>query len=137
MLEPVEDLVDRRERLQLDIGLDLAFGGESESFGHIVARADKRTADGYAVRDEIEQWNGKFAGRQSDQDTSAALPRHPNTLLECDQRRSRNQNAMGSASGLLLHDGCRVSRFRIDHRVGADLLGMNQLGIVYIDGADE
>src|ERR1700678_3346543 len=137
MLEPIEYLVDRRERLQLDIGLDLAFGGEGERFGHIVARADERTADGYAVRHYIEQRNRKFARRQSDQDTSAALPRHPNTLLECDQRRSRYQNAMGSAAGLLLHAGCGVSRLGIDRRVGADLLGVSQLGIVDIDGADE
>src|SRR5271165_869595 len=103
MLKPGEDLVDRRKRLQLDIGFDLAFGGKGQCFGHIVARADERTADSYAVCHYIEQWDREFARRKSDQDTSAALPRHPNTLLECDQRRSRYQHTMGSAAGLLLH----------------------------------
>jgi len=42
MLQPVEDLVDCRERLQLDIGLDLALGGKGERLGHILAVADKR-----------------------------------------------------------------------------------------------
>jgi hypothetical protein len=46
VLEPLEDLVDRRQRLQLDIGLDLAFGGEGERFGH-VSRACRRTSRGW------------------------------------------------------------------------------------------
>ena len=33
MLEPVEDVVDRRQRLQLDISFDLAFGSECQTFG--------------------------------------------------------------------------------------------------------
>src|ERR1700689_1601918 len=45
MFEPIEDLVNRRKGLQLDIGFNLASDGEGESFGHILARADERTAD--------------------------------------------------------------------------------------------
>ena len=37
VLEPVENLVDRRKGLQFDIGFDLATGGEGEGFGHIMA----------------------------------------------------------------------------------------------------
>ena len=54
MLEPVEDLVDGRQRLELVIGLDFAVGGEGKRFGHIPARADERTADGDAVHHDIE-----------------------------------------------------------------------------------
>jgi hypothetical protein len=38
----------------------------SERFGHILARADERTADGYAVRHHIEKRNPEFARRQPD-----------------------------------------------------------------------
>ena len=48
------------------IGFDLAPGGKSECFGHILARADERTADGYAVRHDIEERNREFAWRQTD-----------------------------------------------------------------------
>ena len=54
VLESVEDLIDRRQRLQLDVGLDLAFGGEGQGLGHILAIADERAANGDAVRDHIK-----------------------------------------------------------------------------------
>src|SRR6202140_5700667 len=114
MLKALENGVNRRQRLQLDIGLDLAIGSEGERFGHILARADERTADGYAVRHHIEQRNREFAWRQPDQDASATLAGHANALLERGQRRSRNQNAMSSAAGLLLQGGCRVAGLGID-----------------------
>ena len=41
VLKAVEDLVDRRQGLQLDIGFDLAADSEGEGFGHILARADE------------------------------------------------------------------------------------------------
>src|SRR5271165_5575567 len=133
MLEPVEDLVDRGQRLQLDIGFDLALGGEGECFGHILACADERTADGYAVRYYIEERNWKFAWRQTDQDARAALPRHANALLERDQRGRCNQNAMSSSTGFLLQGGCRVAGLRVDHEIGAYSLGVGQLAIVDVD----
>ena len=137
MLEPVEDLVDRRQRLQLDIGLDLALGGEGERFGHILARADERTADGDAVRHHVEERNREFARRQPDQDASAALAGHANALLECDERGRRNQNAMSSAAGLLLHGGCRVAGLGVDHEIGAKALGVGELAVIDVDRADE
>src|ERR1700683_653200 len=100
MLEAIEDFVNRRKRLQLDIGLYFAPNGEGERFGHILARADERTPDGDAVRHHIEERDGEFARRQPDQDASATLPGHANALLECGERGRRNQNAMSSATGL-------------------------------------
>ena len=41
VLEPIEDVVDRRQRLQLDIGLDLALCGECQRLGHILASTDE------------------------------------------------------------------------------------------------
>jgi hypothetical protein len=41
--------------------LTFAFGGEGERFGHILARADERTADGYAVCHHIEQRDREFS----------------------------------------------------------------------------
>src|ERR1700686_2978049 len=122
MLEPVENSVDRRQRLQLDIGLDLALGGECERFGHILARADERTADGYAVCHHIEERDREFARWQSDQDAQSALPGHANALVECAERWRRDQNAMRSAAGLLLHGGCWVAGLGIDHEIGAKAL---------------
>src|ERR1700722_8721375 len=98
MLKPVENVVDRRQRLELDVGLDLAFGSKSERFCHILARSDERTPDGDAVRPHLEQWNRELAWRQTDQHTSPALPGHANSLFECGQRGRRNQNAMSSAA---------------------------------------
>jgi hypothetical protein len=63
VLKALEDLVDRTEGLQLDIGFDFAANSEGEGFDHILARADERTADGYTVRYHIEKWNWKFAWR--------------------------------------------------------------------------
>src|ERR1700686_4361023 len=105
MLKALENGVNRRQRLQLDIGLDLAIGSEGERFGHILARADERTADGYTVRYHIEERNREFAWRQPDQNASATLPGHANALLECDERGRRDQNAMSSAAGFLLQSG--------------------------------
>src|ERR1700683_2761460 len=115
MLEAVEDLVDRRERLQLDIRLVLAPGGEGERFGHVLSRADEGTADGDAVRHHIEERNREFARRQPDQDAGATLPRHATSLLECGERGCRNQNAMRAAASLLLHGGRRIASLRIDY----------------------
>jgi hypothetical protein len=43
--------------------------------------------------------NREFAWRQPDQDASATLPGHANTLLECAERGRSNQNAVSSAAG--------------------------------------
>src|ERR1700676_4202993 len=137
MLKALENGVNRRQRLQLDIGLDLAIGSEGERFGHILARADERAADGYAVRHHIEERNWEFTRRQPDQDASAKLPGHAHALLECDERRRRYQNTVSSAAGRLLHRGCRVSSLGIDYEVGAKARGVGQLAIVNVDCADE
>ena len=123
---PKRSCLDRRKRLQLDIGFDLASDSEGEGFGHILARADE-TADGYAVRHHIEERNREFAWGQSDQDASTTLPGHTDALLECNERRRRNQNAMGSAAGRLLDSGCRVSNLGIDHEIGTKVRGMGQV----------
>src|ERR1700694_5835521 len=115
----------------------MASDSEDEGFGHILARADERTANGYAVRHHIEERNWEFTWRQPDQHASAKLPGHANALLECDQRRRGNQNTMSSAAGRLLHRGCRVSRLGIDHEIGTKARGMGQLAIVDVDCADE
>jgi hypothetical protein len=90
VLKAVEDLVDRRQGLQLDISFDPTSDGEGEGFGHILARADEGTADGDAVGHNVEERNWEFAGGQSDQDARAALPGHADALLECDERRRGN-----------------------------------------------
>src|ERR1035438_4608834 len=124
MFEPIEDLVDRRQSLQLDIRLDLARGSEGERFGHVLACADERTADGYAVRHYIEERNREFAWRQPDQHASPELPGHSHALLKCAEGGRRNQNAMGSTTGLLLQGGCRVISLGVDRseerRVGKE-----------------
>src|ERR1700674_1809383 len=109
MLEPVEDLVDRRQRLELDIGPDLALGGKGECFGHILAGSNERTPDGDAIRHHIEEWNRELAWRQPDQHTSPALPGHANSLLKCGERGRRNQNPMSSAASFLLQGGRRIA----------------------------
>ena len=91
--------------LQFDIGFNLAFSGEGQRFGHILACADEGTADSYAACHHIEERNRKLAWRQPDEDASTAPSGHAQSLLECDQRGSRNQNAMSSAAGSFLHRG--------------------------------
>src|SRR5580693_5461667 len=83
MFEAVENSVDRRQGLSLDIGLDLALDCECEGFGHVLAAADERSADGYAVRHHVEEGNRKFTRRQPDQNAGAELAGHANTLPEC------------------------------------------------------
>src|ERR1700678_1873683 len=87
MLESLEHLVDCRKRLQLDIGLDLAFGGKGECFGHVLPSSDERTANGDTVRHDIEERDWKFTRRQPDQDTGATLAGHSDALFECRQGR--------------------------------------------------
>jgi len=41
MLQPVQDFIDRRQGLQLDVSFHLAFRGEAQRFGHIVTRSDE------------------------------------------------------------------------------------------------
>ena len=66
MREAVEHIVDRRERLQLDIGFDLAVSGEGKRFGHVAAIADEGAANRDAVRHDIEQaaWETRPAAAQ-------------------------------------------------------------------------
>src|SRR5580700_9780093 len=108
MLKTVEDIVDRRQGLQLDIRFDFAFDSKGEGFGHILARANERTADRYAVCNNIEERNREFTGRQPNQHTRTTLPGHANALLECDERRRCDQNSMSSTAGRLLYGSCRV-----------------------------
>src|ERR1700733_1881124 len=54
VLEPVEDVIDCRQRLQLNVSLDLAISGKGQGFGHILSVSDKGAADGDAVRDHIK-----------------------------------------------------------------------------------
>lgn len=86
---------------------------------------------------EDEERNREFAWWQPDQDASDTLPGHANTLLECAERGRRNQNAMSSATGLLLQGGCRVTGLCIDHEIGANSLGVGQLAIIDVNRADE
>src|SRR5664279_2516451 len=137
MFEPVENLVDRRQRLQLDIRLDLARGSEGERFGHVLARSNERTAYSYAVRYHIEERNREFAWWQPDQHASPELPGHGHALLKCAEGGRRNQNAMGSATGLLLQGGCRVISLGVDHEIGANSLGMGQFPIIDVDRTNE
>ncbi len=55
MLEPREDLVDRRQGLQLDIRLDLAFNSETQGFRKIFAIADERAANADAFGDHVKE----------------------------------------------------------------------------------
>lgn len=41
MLQPVQDFINRRQGLQLDVSFHLAFCGEAQRFGHIVTRSDE------------------------------------------------------------------------------------------------
>ena len=63
MREPIEDLVDRRQRLQLDVGVDLALGAEREGLRHVLAVADERAAHGDTAREHVEQRDRELAGR--------------------------------------------------------------------------
>ncbi len=96
--------------LKFDIGLDLAPDGEVQRFGHILTSADERTANGDAVRHHIEKRDREFAWRQPHQHAGATLAGHADALFECAERGRRNQNAMCSAAGFLLHGGCRIAR---------------------------
>ena len=82
MLQAVEDVVDRPERLQFDIGLHLAVGREGQRLGHLLAVAHERAADGDAVRHHVEERHRDVARRQPDQRAGAPLAGHRDPLLE-------------------------------------------------------
>jgi RHS repeat-associated protein len=134
--QSVEDLVNRRKRLQFDISFDLALGGKRQCFGHILARADKRPANGNTVRHDIEERHRKLSRRQPDQHTGSALARHGNALLEGFQRRRRNQYPMGTPIGRRFHRFHRVAVPGIDHTVGTEAGGMRELAIINVNRAD-
>jgi len=81
VFESIDNSVDRRQGLPLDIGFNLAFNCECECFGHIQASADERAPDGYAVRHHVEEWDRKLARRQPDQYAGAELAGHANACL--------------------------------------------------------
>ena len=82
MLEPLEDIVYRRQWLELVIGFHFAFCGECESLGHILARSHERTSNRNALRNDIEERDREVARWQTYQDTSPAPARHANALFE-------------------------------------------------------
>jgi len=49
MFKPLQNLIDRGQWLQLDVGLYLALGREGERFGHVLAGANERPSDCNAV----------------------------------------------------------------------------------------
>ena len=136
MLQPVEDLVDCREGLQLDIRLDLALGGKGERLGHILAGTDEGTADGDAIRHHIEERDREVSGRQADKHASTAFPGHLDTLLERRERGRGDKDAVSAAAGFLLQGGDGIAFLRIDRKIGAKALGMGEFPVIDIDGAD-
>src|SRR5579859_417796 len=83
--EPAEDIVDGFKRQGIDGGFHLAFGRKGERFFEVESRADDGTANGVAVQNQLENRNGKLAGRQAIQHASSAPAQHPDGLLEGDR----------------------------------------------------
>src|SRR5215831_18800159 len=54
LLEAIENMVDRPQRLLLDRCLDLPFGGELQRFLEVLPSAHNRAAQGLTVQHEIE-----------------------------------------------------------------------------------
>ena len=102
MLEPLEDLVDRRQRLQLDVGLDLALGGEGEAsaMSSRVPTNEPRMVMQFATTSKSGTGNSP-GGRP----TRTQVPRlrvMPTPCLNAGERGRGDQNAMRAAAGLLL-----------------------------------
>src|ERR1039458_7626784 len=88
LLEPVENVVDRRQWLLLDSRLHLAVGGKLQSLLKVLAGAHNRTPYGLAVKHQIENRDREFAGRQAVQDTGPATAQRSERLFECRKRHS-------------------------------------------------
>ncbi len=72
--------------------------------------------------------------------TRTQVPRfrgHGDALLECAEVEGAViRNAMGSATGLFLQTGCRVTGLSIDYEIGTDSLGVSKLAVIDVDRAD-
>ena len=136
MLKPPENLVDRRERLQFNIGPDPAAGRKGERFHHVLAGADQRTPDGDAVGDDVEQRRWEFTGRQAHEHAGAPFARHAHPLFEGGERGGGDQNAMRPAAGPLFDGRHGVARAGIDGELGAQFAGMGELAVINVNRAD-
>src|SRR3546814_1434699 len=69
-----EDGVDIFQFPVMDMGLHLAFGGEGQRLGEVLAAADDGAAQGDALEYDIEDRRGEVTGRQADQTDRAFAP---------------------------------------------------------------
>ena len=83
MFKPLQNLINRGQWLQLDIGLYLARSGEGQRFGHILARSHERTSNRNTLSNDIKQRNREIAWWQTYEDASPAPARHADALLKC------------------------------------------------------
>src|SRR3546814_15008319 len=96
----------------MDMGLHLAFGGEGQRLGEVLAAADDGAAQGDALEYDIEDRRGEVTGRQADQTDRALAPPQAERLGEGDRRDRGYQHAMGAAPGGLDSSGRSVRRAR-------------------------
>ncbi len=66
MLESLEDFIDLRKRLQLDISFHLPIDGELKRLCHILTIADERTSNRDTVSHYVEERDGELTRRQAD-----------------------------------------------------------------------
>ena len=130
VLEPGEDLVDRREGLQCDVRLDLACRGERQGLGHVVTRADEGAADGDAAGHHVEERHRERARRQPHEHARAAAAGHAQTLRERAQGGRRDEHAVcAAAGGPRDRRGGVADGGRIHDGVGAEARGVRQLAV--------
>jgi hypothetical protein len=114
VLEAFEDIVDCGERLEFNVCFNLAIDCEGKGFGHVFAIADEGAANSDAVGDDIKEWDGELARRQTYKDAGAAFARHADTLFERYQRRSGDEDTVGTTPCPLLDSGSGVTMFGVD-----------------------
>ncbi len=65
MLESLEDFIDLREGLKLDIRFHLPVDGELKGLRHIFAISNERTANRDAVSNHVEERDRELTGRKA------------------------------------------------------------------------
>src|SRR3546814_19149718 len=78
----------------MDMGLHLAFGGEGQRLGEVLAAAEDGAAQGDALAYDIEDRRGEVTGRQADQTDRALAPPQAERLGEGDRRARCAQHAL-------------------------------------------
>ena len=112
----VEHLIYCRQRLQFDVRLDLALRRESQSLGHVLARADQRTARSDAVQNHVKQRECELAVWKTGRNTGAAFAGYGYALFKCRQGRRGVQHTVVTTVCRLLNGIHSILSFGTESR---------------------